>query len=245
MRACFLALALLACGRHDVEPPKPTSPATATSATAPLVLVSARDPAVASAARRSIEAAGMRVEDAKPLDAFFGGSLFFGSTEAPPPKGTPPGVAARYTRDIAQCRRVREKCPTPPGGSTCEDVLGCTQTLLVRLREDWLREVGAATWITALSGSTGQRGETFFAQARGHKPCERSDRTLRAGKDLELVMPGSDAPIPATAEDAIELAGELAARIAKGEGSRSLRTGLSWVEQPTTEAEVDAMLGCP
>ncbi len=245
MRVCVLAISLLACGHRDVEPPKPASATPAAAATAPLVLVSTRDPRVATAARRALEAAGMRVEDAEPLDTFYHGSLFFGVTELPPPKGTPPGVAARWKQEIDRCRGVRATCPATPSGNACEDLLRCTQTLVVSLRESWLREVGAAAWITASAGATTRREETFFAKAKGHTPCERADRTLRVGAEFDIHTLGSDAPLPATAEAAITLAGELAVRIAKGEGSASPRVGLAWVNVPTTDAEIDAMLGCP
>jgi hypothetical protein len=59
------------------------------------------------------------------------------------------------------------------------------------------------------------------------------------------MMVGSDAPLPKSAEAAMTLAGELAVRIARGEGAASPREGLSRAKFPTTDTAFAAMLGCP
>jgi hypothetical protein len=257
MRA-FWSLALLAaCGNRDAAPSTTTQRATPANApkptvdpSKPLVMVLARDAKVAARARAALEKAGMRVEDAKPLDDAFNGPLFFGSIDTPPHEAAPPGVAARWKKDAQLCAPAKQKCPTLKGSPDCEDLMRCTHTLLMSLREDWIRELGATAWITVIAGTT-EKAEGFeaggtglYAKAWGHKPCELTLRTLRVGAESAIMTLGSDAPLPSNADEAATLAGELAVRIARGEGRAFPREAITWVKPPENDAEIAALLGC-
>lgn len=246
-----MGFALVACGRNGSDRSQSGSTqAPAKNPTGPLVMLSARDAKLARSVRETLERAGMRVADAKALDDASRGPLFFGVIELAPPADAPPGVAARWKRDVETCRPAREKCPSVRSSPECEELMQCTHTLLMGLREAWLRELGVAASITVFAGATEQRPGVadlpgFYAKAWGHKPCETTLRELRVGAESSIMSIGSDAPLPNTAAETEKLAGELAVRIARGEGTTTPREVLAWMKQPTNDADFAKLLGCP
>lgn len=239
--ACLLLV--VACGHSASEPPAAvTPPAKPADPAGPLVLIDGRGPELA-AARAALEAAGMRVEDATHFDDDFSG-LFLAFPDPAPPAALPRSLVPRWQAAVAKCHPLQDACPELHDDPKCTERLACLHGEMPALREAWIRELGAIAWVHVVAGPTSEKPEVFFAKAWGHKPCEPVLRELRAGQESRIMMVGSDAPLPPTADAAAKLAGELAVRIVKGEGDKGDRALPSYVAMPQDEAGLLALLGC-
>src|SRR6185437_15312015 len=129
----------------------------------------------------------------------------------------------------------------------CGKLRDCTQGAAPAIREAWLRELGATAWVHAVAGPVDNPANMaikapFFAKAWGFRPCELALRELRVGQESAIMTVGSDAPLPDSLDAAAATAGELAVRIAKGEGAPGPRALSVWHEASGSDAA--RALGC-
>jgi hypothetical protein len=255
-RMCVVMLAMGCSSERAATERAAAGGGAITTGTGPLVVIDihsadANRAKLAAAASAALQRAGMSVRDGEDINEVTRGGLFSGSIESSLPPGVPPKTAALWRAGADRCRPQRERCPQVSSSNeeACTALMRCTQSVAPAVRESWLRELGATAWIHVVAGPTEQHEgvegpDGFFAKAWGHTLCEPKFRELRVGAESDIMMVGSDAPVPTTEAAAIETAAALVVRIARGEGTPTERGFLAHVPRPADDAATLTLLGC-